>query len=86
MAFTQAEKIELATEKIGTILRVAKSVATAKKVAFQKVATEKLLEIFLDGQAEGWNDGFEAGKQYALKCAFEEVTEPPANPFIKVYE
>lgn len=28
-----------------------------------------------------WQSAFEAGKEYALKCAFQGVEEPPVNPY-----
>lgn len=78
---TQDQKIEIISTKITNLLTAAKETAKEKKLNMIAVMRGRMVEIFLDGQAEGWRDGFEAGKQYALKCAFEEVTEPPANPY-----
>ena len=30
---------------------------------------------------EIWAAAFQAGKDYALQCAFQGVTAPPANPY-----
>lgn len=35
-----------------------------------------------DDKAVLWEQAFKAGQDYALKCAFQGVVAPPANPYL----
>jgi len=36
----------------------------------------------VNDEAAIWEAAFQAGKDYALKCAFQGVVAPPANPYL----
>lgn len=42
----------------------------------------KAVRVDVNDEAAIWEAAFQAGKDYALKCAFQGVVAPPANPYL----
>lgn len=45
-------------------------------------ATESV-RVDVNDEAAIWAEAFAAGQNYALKCAFQGVVAPPANPYLQ---
>lgn len=63
--------------KIQSIVEDAKIIAKAKKQSLAKEIAKGVQSLF----PNIYKEGFEAGKEYALKCAFQGIEEEPANPY-----
>ena len=63
--------------KLVQLVEDAKIIAKAKKQSLAKEIAKGVQSMF----PNIYREGFEAGKEYALKCAFQGVEEEPANPY-----
>jgi hypothetical protein len=63
--------------KLIQLVNDAKIIAKAKKTSLAKEISKGVQSMF----PRIYQEGFDAGKEYALKCAFHGVEEPPANPY-----